>query len=271
MRSLRVSIVSVFLFLCACATLNKGPVPETVDIEMRGVKGEAWDTHYVSTSRIKVYTAGQLIRDRTEEADFTVRTEIGDYDPNSGLLRFKVKTVKKEGVTPLNDLAFPELNESLDFVTNRTGKVLKAGHYSNNSLFFVPSLPFPGKPVGVGDTWSLRHTWISSQNQIPLMLEAVAILKSIEHCADKSICARIEISGGVEVAAAARTSAVPLLQSQLSGEVLFDVTRSDVIWSRIVSEDQMAADTERTKVKSCMVSWRDGIKPPSSCDWIADR
>ncbi len=259
------------LFTVGCASQRTKTLPESVVIEMKGKAGESWETEYVSTSRTWSYTEGQLIRDRTEEVDFTIQTQVRDYDSNSGLLRFEVKTLKKEGVIPLRDLAFPELGETIDYVVQKSGKVLKAGAFRPDSLFYVPSLPIPKGPVQVGDTWSLTHAWISGANHIPLQLEAVGILKAIEGCGKDSICARIEISGGVDVLGAMQKSPLPVLSSEIRGSVLFDVASSDVIWSQIVSEDQMAAGSERTKVLSCMVSWRKGSKRPEPCDWLKER
>ena len=149
-----VLVLITCLSIVHCTTLRK---EDAVTLELKGKPGDAYETRYYSNSRMMAYSEGQLLRDRTDAVDFTVRTEIKSYDPTTKLLKFKVKTVRKDGKVPLHDLAFPELKQEIDYVVDGgTSAVLQAGTYDKQSLFFVPSIPMPKGPVSVGDTWTLN-------------------------------------------------------------------------------------------------------------------
>src|SRR6185312_536216 len=143
----------VFLLLAAgCATMKKSyyPMPKTVVLSFHGKPGAVSETRYYSNSRILSYEEQQLVRDRYEGVDFTVDTHVQDYSPQDGVLKFDVKTVRKDGTASLHDLAFPELDEQMDYVIRSNGDVLQAGLYPPQSLFYVPSMPIPDHPVAVG-------------------------------------------------------------------------------------------------------------------------
>jgi hypothetical protein len=227
---------------------------EAVTLELKGVAGTESDTRYFSSSRILSYTeSSQLQRDKTESVDFTVNTKVTFYDPKTSVLKFKAKTVKKDGQVDLHDLAFPELREEIDYIiVGKTAQVIQAGSYNPQGLFYVPSIPIPKGPVQVGDTWTLQHTWSSAANNIPLTLDIVGILKGLVPCEGKT-CADIEISGGVELVNAPSKKDSGF-NSKIWGRMLFSLDRGDVIWSEMRSIEEMNVVQERTVVTSCMVS-----------------
>jgi hypothetical protein len=169
------------------------------------------------------------------------------------LIQFKVKTVEKDGTADLHELGFPEMGEAIDYVIRGNGEVLKAGHYPEQSLFFVPALPVPSASVKVGDTWPMDHTWYSAKDGIPLRLQVIGILKDIVACEGGKVCADIEISGDVKLGA---MKAVPrnVFSSRLWGRMLFSLDRGDVIWSQMRSREDMKTPGHEMKVSSCMLS-----------------
>lgn len=253
-----------------CASVNKPPVPEKVEILFKGKAGESSETRYYSNSRTMSYTDSQLLRDKTESVDFTVKTAVTDYRPEEKLLRYDVTTVRKDGPVALHDLAFPELSEKIDFIVRSdSGEVLKAGRYSPMSVFFVPSLPMPKRPVSVGDTWALEHAWLSAEDQIPLRLEVIGILKNIQRCPKSDhLCADLELSGSIELVKMP-TAAGARFDSRISGRVMFDLDRGDVLWSEIRSQEDMIVSGERTEVRSCMISQLEldvHLERPRACE-----
>lgn len=245
--------LTTFISLAACKSTGKaasGPAPETVKIEFAGKAGSSFDTMYHSNSRVRKYAEGQITNDRTESIDFTVRTKTTGV--KDGQITSVVRTVEKDGTSSLHDLAFPELNEEIEFVVKPSGEVVKAGKYLPQSIYFVPSLPTPGRPVAVGDTWTMEHTWYSAHEGIPLKLSVVGILKDIVRC-EGGYCADVEVNGGVNLALAP-TVAGARFDSRVWGRVLFSLDRGDVIWSEMRSKEEMSIDKSRSLSESCMIS-----------------
>ncbi len=259
MTSWRLFYTSLGLFglssLVGCATLGgpSGSLPKAVEIRFKGKAGETTETRYFSNSHILSYEAQQLLRDRTEGVDFSVNSHVSKFDEKGKILSFELRTIRKDGTVALHDLAFPELNEEIDYVVRSTGEVLHAGRYLTQSLFYVPAMPIPAGPVEVGDTWTMDHTWLSAKDAIPMKLEVVGILKDIVVCEKVKICADIEISGHVGLVAAP-TVAGAHFESRLWGRMLFSIERGDVIWSEMRSDENMTMPGDRMAVTSCMVS-----------------
>jgi hypothetical protein len=226
---------------------------KTVTIELKIKPDARFDTHYFSNSFIRNYSDQQLVREKHEAVDFTTLTTGVDYNSNLKLLRYKMRTTAKDGQVDLHELAFPEKNEEIEYVVRGNGKVIKAGPYAPDSLFFVPALPVPDHPVEVGDTWEMVHEWRSAREKIPLRLETVGVLKNIVKCEGDKVCADIEISGGVKLAI--KPNAVGArFNSRIWGRMLFSLERGDVIWSEVRSEEEMGSGNDRVLIQSCMLS-----------------
>jgi hypothetical protein len=257
---MRLTVAVIALLVCGCASTGGGGSSASqakaggpaVPLEFKGKPGETSETRYYNTSRSLIYEDKQLLRDRIETVDFTVQTRMEAFDEAKKILKFRVKTIAKDGTVDLHEMAFPELNEEIDYIQRGNGQILKAGSYPPQGLFYVPSLPMPAEPVSVGDTWTMEHQWISSRDSIPLKLEVVGILKDIVSC-DKGKCADMEISGGVSLAAVP-TIPGARFSSRLWGRLLFSLERGDVLWSEMRSQEEMTIPGSRTVVSSCMVS-----------------
>lgn len=242
------------IVMAGCATAGpKGGMPKVITLEFKGRPGEISVTRYYSNARILSYESGQLIRDKLEGVDFSVNTHFTDVNPQSKILKYSTKTTRKDGIVDLHDLAFPELNEQIDYVIHNNGEVLQANHLPPQSLFYVPALPIPANPVEIGDTWTMEHTWYSAKDAIPLRLQVVGILKNIVVCEKKNLCADLEISGHVSLVAEP-TALGASFASRVWGRVLFSLERGDVIWSEMRSSEDMGVKGDKISVRSCMVS-----------------
>lgn len=265
-------LIALVLILAGCAskpTANETPsepAPKQATIRFAGKAGAQTDTVYRSNSRTRRFQDGQITNDRTEIVDFTTRAVVRAADADK--VTTGVKTIAKDGSVDLHDLAFPELNEEIEYVTKSTGQIVKAGRYPPHSIFFVPPMPVPEKPVAVGDTWPLEHTWFSGAEHIPLKLSVVGILKGIVAC-EGAWCADVEVSGGVAIAVAP-SEASARFESRVWGRMLFSLAGGDILWSELRSREEVLFGTERTLVESCMVSEvkseRHGIKSQLDCD-----
>jgi hypothetical protein len=252
--------IGLVLLMIGCASLkgkkSRASLPDQVEILFKGRAGTGSETVYHSNARTRIYSDGQLTRDHQEIVDFEVASRVTEADDKT--ITTIVKTTRKDGTVDLHELAFPELGEELDFIQRPTGEVLKAGKYSSNSIFFVPSLPIAGHPVAIGDTWPLEHTWISGHDHIPLKLDVIGILKDIVPCEAGGVCADIEVSGSVHLVMLP-TTVGSKFDSRVWGRVLFSLQRGDVIWSEMRSHEEMAVGGERNDVLSCMVSAMKGV------------
>ncbi len=237
-----------------CASLGqKTPYSKKIEIRLKGQPGSVSETRYHSSARTQKFVGSQLVRDKVERVDFVVNQVVSKYDPAEKTLWYTVRTISKDGAGDLRDLSFPELHESIEYVIRTdSAQVLKAGAFSPQSVFFVPTLPMPLREVQVGDTWLMEHDWISAHNQVPLRLKLVAILKEIVRCSDHW-CADLELSGGLELVQFP-VKATVRFESRVWGRVLFDIERGDILWSEIRNRENLISPDERTLVDSCMLS-----------------
>ena len=249
------SLMGLALSIASCATLMGPPRPENVFLTLKGDPGRTSETRYFSNTRTLSFEEGQLLRDKTEGVDFSVQTTFKAANSPDKILKFTARTVRKDGAVSLHDLSFPELREEIDYVVHaESAKVLKAGRYPSHSVFFIPTLPLPQRPVVVGDTWSFEHNWISTHDQVPLRLEMIAILKDLVRCSEgQHWCADLELSGQLGVAVPPTVRGA-IFESHVRGRALFDLDRGDVLWSEIRSREEMRTPQQRVLVHSCMIS-----------------
>lgn len=248
----KLALISHFVFVFGCATGGiKGDGP-AYTLEMKGRVGETQLTRYYSAAHIKNFESGQITKDRQEVVDFTVRTKTTQVDPGSKSFVVRSRTIRKDGNSSLHELAFPELNEEIEFVISKQARILSAGDYPPDSLFFVPFMPMPKGPVQVGETWTLQHSWNSSPSGIPLSLDLIAIFKGVRPCMKAQTCADLEISGKVLVDAATKENVK--FDGNVWGRILFSIENGDVIWSETRSSEDMVLGAESMKVLSCLRS-----------------
>lgn len=267
-------LLLALLFIAGCSTTGNRSVSagSPVALYLKGQPGSTSESRYHSSSRILTYTGGQLVKDRKEAVDFTVWNNVVAADPDAGFLQVRQTTISKEGPVKLHDLAFPELNETIEYVVRSTGEVLKAGKFPQSSIFFVPSVPIPKTEVKPGDTWVLEHVWRSSRDGVPLKLEILAILKQLVKCDGDDICADLEISGHVELVLPPEASEARF-SSKLWGRMLFGLGRGDVLWSQTRSVEDVIHEKGRVIVNSCMISelkTSNQYKTPKGCEPIEE-
>ncbi|MBX9769530.1 MAG: hypothetical protein K2X47_19800 [Bdellovibrionales bacterium] len=236
----------------------------TVDLKLRFEKDRMERIRYTSASVTKTYEGTQIVNERAESVDFLVQNKTTQVLPN-GNIHVKVETLSKDGQVDLRDMAFPEPNEVLEMVYAANAKVLKAGRYGAESIFFVPPMSLPDVPVKVGETWALSHRWKSQKNGVELKLELTSILKNIYPCTGnpfKDKCAEIEISGDVTVPAAKQSGFE--LSSRNSGRLLISLSSGAYIWGDIRTEETFQSGGIRMEVRSCIESV---LEEPSEERW----
>lgn len=222
-----------------------------VELKLKGEVGRRELVKFYSDSNTRAYEKDQIIREKEEIVEFTTESKFKTNDTKN--LDVSIRTIKKDGPVSLHDLGFPEKDEKIDFVFAPNGEVLKAGDFAKESLFFIPSMPLPKAAVSKGDTWVMKHTWISSGNNVPLAVEVVGILKRFFDCGGKvGLCAEIEISGNVE-AVAVKQAGVDF-NSEIHGQMVFSVEHGTLVWSDVKSREDMKTSEGRIQVTSCLGS-----------------
>jgi hypothetical protein len=252
-----------------------------IRLELKLTPGRVEKSKFESVVQTRRFEKGQLLAERVETTDFATKlTHVSSQGPTGPFL-YRAKTISKDGMAELHDLAFPELGESIDLLVSPQGDVLSAGIYPKESIFYVPSLSLPTTPVQVGDTWSLQRRWYSLKGGLPMQFDIVSIFKNVFACG-KSVCAEIEVSGTVGVAPAdpkapAQLTSVASMVSDLRGRYLFDVQSGTVLWSHILNTERLVSGDWKIDVRSCIVealdepaaekwSWYKQVK----CDPLAD-
>ncbi len=244
------------LILTGCATAS-GPgssltsvdQKEAIELKLVSTPGRLEKSTYHSHVRTKVYQSGQITNEKDEVMDFKVESEglAGEANINQ-----MIRVVEKDGFADLHDMAFPEIGEELIVTLNPNGKVLKAGDYPRNSIFYVPPVSLPDRPVRVGDTWTLDSKWMSLKNGLPMHLSLISIFKGLYRCGVGDLCADLEISGGVKLMDPLPTGIK--LTSNIQGRLLFNVNRGTLLWGDVRSEESFRQGEIWVHVSSCLES-----------------
>ncbi|HEX4922806.1 MAG TPA: hypothetical protein VFV50_01930, partial [Bdellovibrionales bacterium] len=150
----------LFALTVACSTLG-GKRPEKLEVdrpivlELSGSLSRVESIRYHFASKKVSKTGNEQPETKNERVDFTVQTTTKEVFPG-GEVNYIIETKRREGDVPLHDLAFPEPGEKLEQILTRNARVLKAGEYSPDSIFYLPPIPLPVEPVKVGETWALK-------------------------------------------------------------------------------------------------------------------
>lgn len=202
-----------------------------------------------SNSKTRTVTSNQLRTEREEVVDFSVRSTVKNIDKNSGDRTVHIETLSKEGPVDLYDLGYPEPGEVLEYVYTTKAKVKKAGHFPDNSLFFIPPIALAEKSVAVGDTWIFSTNWVSLRNGLPMGVEVLSILKNIFDCGNKHKCAEIELSGTIQLPEALHKQAK--IESLIAGRVLYNLDVGSIVWSDIRNREKLKTDDGEMEIISC--------------------
>lgn len=204
---------------------------------------------YYHGAHSRSFEGAEMRHQKDESLVFTSQTETVKVDSTEDRITQIVQTIDKDGAASMYDFAMPEPGEKLEVVYDGQGRIYKASDFPDNSIFFVPPISLPEKPVEVGETWTMQSSWLSLGEMVPYQLDMVSILKGYVACGEHR-CAEIEISGDVglqgPIAQAMKFS------SQWRGNLLFNIDVGSVIWSRVDSDEAFSAGNVSRSVDSCL-------------------
>lgn len=261
---LRVVIFSVGSLIVSCSSIQESSVSKinnTLDSIFLGLQGSNnIEEHLVfSSSHIQTYSNNQILHERIESVEFKTVTETRPRNETSFFMT--IKTLSKDGPTPLSEMAYPEVGEQIQYIISNDSSILKAGEFPKQSLYFIPQLPLPNKVLNPGQTWTYEHIWVSSDIAAPLKLEIVFILKNILDC-EQSQCISLEYSGKISQI---EKSTIPL-KSSLKGTMIYDLKNSQIVQSYQINEEELSVEGTRVVGKSCSETLNSRLNRKPSCD-----
>ena len=223
----------------------QGPVTLLLKADTKRIE----KVEYFHRARSTSYEDVEVRHQKEETLGFSSQAETLKVDDGGAKFTQVLSILKKDGNMNLHDFAMPELGEKLEITADNHGRILKAGDYPSNSIFFVAPISLPDRAVEVGDTWGMQADWLSLEEMVPYHLEMTSILKRLIACGSHR-CGEVEISGEV-------TLEGPLVQmmafkSLWKGFLIFDIDAGTVVWSRVDSEEQFASGNVRRSVTSCL-------------------
>jgi hypothetical protein len=242
--------------------LDDSPVVDPVVLQLGGNKGLHDITLFHTNVISQNLSDGELVKKTSEENDFKVRTELVDIDPVASQLAYKVVTLEKAGKADLHEYAIPNLGEEIIFRMSKNGQVLEAGAAPKGSIFFVPPISLPNKPVQKGDTWPLKSNWVSLKTGVPLEMDIVSILSNLKKCGT-DLCAVIDVSGGVTIkglptnflsSKEGKEDIQLRFVSKINGQIIFNVNRGVVVYSYVRSEESLNGKTDSVLIQSCIIA-----------------
>ncbi len=256
--SLSASVYLLFSCLCfvvACVTgsPSKGlgrpeklSKPEAIDLVLNPSVDQEFVHQVRSSSVSRTYLKYQLRNEKQEVVDFKTLTVA---KPMKDFVRQEVSVLEKDGPVNLHNLGIPNLGEKIEFQLDAQARVLKAGSYPKNSIFYVPSISLPKDKVKIGDTWTLSHQWVVEDNGLPIQVELVSILKNVYSCGPDE-CADIEISGEVKIPNEIFHGMY--LESYIRGRILFNRVSGVIVWSEIRNDELLSSNDTEVKILSCL-------------------
>jgi hypothetical protein len=273
-ENLKSLIYLVLLSQVACSSLDKfkggeGSALKEIKLGAQSLnysleEEEKQIYQFRSSSHKKTFLNDQIINQKEEIVDFELELKAKAVNKDKGLFAYDLKTISKDGFIPLKDLGFPELNKKIPYMLDAKARVLRAGSYPPDSIYFIPSVILPDHKVQKGDTWDYEWDYRLIETGIPLRLKVTSILKRFLQCGLRT-CADIEVSGLVELATRVENLNY---DSELAGRMLVDVEDGSILWQRIRSGESMQTEDGRIDIFSCIES---KLKSPFAKATLKDR
>ncbi len=242
-------LTSVLFFIACSTTRSKIPFYEQeglpLDFKIEGVVGKQEHVIY-SASNTQTFQNDQILREQSEIVEFKTVTDTTAIAQDS--ISQTVTTVSKDGPIDLLAMGYPEVGESLDYIIAKDGDVIKAGKYPLKSLFYIPQLPFPKKPILKGETWTYTTDWVSDETLSLLSLTIVLVLKDIKECMD-TLCVDVQYSGHIQQPKDSNIK-IPF-KSSLKGTMTYNLKMGQIIYGLQTNQEEIKIEGARVQATSC--------------------
>ncbi len=250
MRLLNVLPLTLILFVVACQSPSKGPEVELnkeVTLQFRPKLNRKEHFRYLSESRTKTMEDGALRHQRDQVVDFELVQVAKTLDEKKKTFKYLETTVKKDGLVPLEVFGLPDIGEAFERVYDWRGNILSAGNFPKDSFYMVPYMVFPEGKVKPGSTWDYTTTW--KMGETPFKLESKFKLERVYRCKKNHECVEIDIEAKVIPRLKDKTAKYDVFHK---GKILFDLTRSSVLWGHFQATESIDSEKLVQDVKSCV-------------------
>lgn len=223
--------------------------PEQVELKLQNSPSKEI-TAYQAKLYQKEFKNTDLVREKQSIVDFKVLTK-KLKKTKKNLLIWELETIKKNGVFPLNTMAFPELNQKIPFTLKQNGQVVHAGSFHEDSIFYSPLIVLPDSKVSTGDTWANEFRWRDSDDSPVYEMKVVSTHKGYVKCG-KQTCVDLDVSGSVDILGLDKEKND--FRSLMQGRIYFDIEKGRIVYAHMSSEDEFITEEFRTESQSCLSS-----------------
>ncbi len=235
-------------------------IKKPIYLRLKALQGRVDKTHHYSNSSVTTQQKGKAEPEvKTEIVEFDISTELLLVDRGKAHLHYLISTLMKKelsGKVDLSELGFPKKDETLSAIYYPNASVVKVDGKSKDSIYHVPPISLPLKPVFVGESWKLNHVWLTAKDRLPLKLELDTKFKSYVNCPvsseQKRTCAILELSGSIDILGLNQEKVK--FTSDIKGLIVFAVEQGSVLWSQVMKSESLIAADSSVNIKSCMVS-----------------
>ncbi len=250
------------LFSMAEAKSYKGykilEVMEPTAVVVQSLRGNKFEETYFSKSLTRTYDDKTLVEEKKETNSFTVFRDTLTESNNHP--RFLYTTKVNFGNVDMWSMGLPLPQQSLVEEVNKSGIPIDVKGYPKESIFYMPRIDLPKKPIKVGDSWKSEYTWKSMETQWPFK---VLMNSELVHwiMVDGDKAAVIKYTGAVSLG-----EGIPIkgeLKSHIYGELIYAVNTHKVLWGYTQSKEDFHMQLEDRKrslaVESCTWSYSKGM------------
>jgi len=257
-------IVTVFFLFNACAghlPLKKINVEEAQDIEITTLSGNYNIEKFHSKSRIKIFEnkknesgeSQEVEKESTEEAYFKLNRTVMDVDTNEKI-QYKHWVTDFKGKVDLAGMGFPPVGQALFSITNNKAEVLAVKGVPMETIFYVPRIPLPKKPVKVGDTWDFVKQWRSLKTGWPFIVKLKVTHKGWYSCGGLN-CINLSYKGSV-ILPPSNPVSKGSLKSELEGEFVYAPVGDQFLWTASKNTEVFQDKGKKVFVDSCVSSYQ---------------
>jgi hypothetical protein len=261
---MRLILIAFLFILSSCATsipLKKISYEKPQMLEITTLPGNYNLEHFYTKSLVKVYESvkegdaqkEKLTEDKVEEAFFKLNRTALDVDTGQKI-QYKHWVSHLKGEIDLTSMGFPPQGRALYSIVNKDAKVLAVKDVPMETIFYVPRIPLPEKPVKAGDSWTFEKQWRSLKTGWPFVVKLNVTLKDWYSCGGLN-CAHIVYQGKVLLPESNPISSGSL-KSDLSGEFIYAPVGDQFLWSASKNEEVFVNKGKRVLVNSCVTSYQ---------------
>jgi hypothetical protein len=271
-KSLKLFISALLLFFlasCSSVPLKKMTADGPQDISISIIAGNMNVEKYKAFSDIKVYSIKgekKLTESKIEMSEFVLNRQSLLVDLKNQAT-FKYWVTDLEGDVELANMGLPPVGKTLLEVVDKKARVIAVKDYPQETIFYLPKIALPNKPVEPGDSWVFKSIWRSLKTGWPFEIKLNLTLDSWVECGGLR-CAYIKFNGAIKLPKNSPLKNATL-GSDVTGEFVYAPVGHQFIWTLSNSVETFQTDSKLVKVKSCTASYQ--VSPNKETEVFAEK